>query len=654
MKGLLKWIAIIAVIIVAGVIAALLVTPQFIDTAQFKAPVEQYVSDATGRPVSIGDDIELNLFPWAGVSFTYLEIGNTREFDDSKFLSVKAAEVRIKLLPLLTRRVLVDRLIIDEPRVSLVTDKNGQVNWNFAKETAQPKTSEKSGSTASATGELPIAELLVQKIRITNAVVTITDLRSDTRQEIRSLNLELDKVSFDQPISVFFSAIVDDIPASIEGSIGPIGDPPGKDAIAVNLQIRSLNQLKVQVNGTVENLLDNPLADITLEVTEFSPRLLAKELSLDIPATSDSSVLSRMSLKAQIKGGTESVAISDGILMLDDSSMNFSARTRDFDKPDLGFELSLDQINLDRYLPPTKDDSQGKASSASAKASPQKTDYEPLRKMVVDGTVSIGELIVNKTTIDSTKFDITARDGSIRLDPLNIALYQGTVVGTAAINVQGNSPATKVQLAVDKLQLAPLLRDALEKDFLEGMLQARINLSMRGDEAASIKQSLNGTGNLNVLEGAIIGVDLNAIISDPKSALSSSRDTGAKARTPISELTAPFTMKNGLFRTTGTSIKSDRFNLLATGTADLVAEKLNFLLDSTLVETKTRKDGTTKVKKKKAVPVKVTGTFDKPKFSADMQGLGRDQLFKALEDDDPTSTKSQVGDLLKDFLSGDK
>jgi hypothetical protein len=37
-----------------------------------------------------------------------------------------------------------------------------------------------------------------------------------------------------------------------------------------------------------------------------------------------------------------------------------------------------------------------------------------------------------------------------------------------------------------------------------------------------------------------------------------------------------------------------------------------------------------------------------------MQTLGKDQLFRALEDDDPTSTKSQVGDLLKGFLSGDK
>ena len=37
----------------------------------------------------------------------------------------------------------------------------------------------------------------------------------------------------------------------------------------------------------------------------------------------------------------------------------------------------------------------------------------------------------------------------------------------------------------------------------------------------------------------------------------------------------------------------------------------------------------------------ITGTFDKPKFSADMQALGKDQLFKALEDDDPTQPRAR-------------
>ena len=173
------------------------------------------------------------------------------------------------------------------------------------------------------------------------------------------------------------------------------------------------------------------------------------------------------------------------MLVLDDSSMNFTCTARDFDKPNLAFDLSLDRINLDRYLPPDDDDAKGKPARTPSKASAQKTDYAPIRKMILNGKVSVGELIVNNAKIDSTKFAITARDGLIRLDPLTIMLYQGTATGTAAVNVKGDSPATTLQLAVDKLQVAPLLKDVMEKDFLEGVLQARINLSMAGDDAAA-------------------------------------------------------------------------------------------------------------------------------------------------------------------------
>ncbi len=112
MKGLLKWIAIIIVIIIViivfGVIAVLLITPQFIDTAGYKAPIELYLSKATGRPVSIDDDIKLRLFPWAEVSLSNLQVGNKKGSDDKKLVSIKAEEVHIKLLPSLSRRGIIE------------------------------------------------------------------------------------------------------------------------------------------------------------------------------------------------------------------------------------------------------------------------------------------------------------------------------------------------------------------------------------------------------------------------------------------------------------------------------------------------------------------------------------------------------------------
>jgi len=651
MKSFFKWIIIFAVVLIVVVIGALLIAPRFIDTAQFKAPVEHYVSEATGRPVSIGDDIALSLFPWAGISFSDLNIGNDTGFEEKHFLSVNAAGVRVKLLPLLSREVLVDRIIINEPHVSLITDKKGRVNWNFSRETIEEKTTAASGS--STPDELPITSLLVEKIRVTNGFVTITDHRDSTHREISDINLALDNVSFDQPIDVALSAVTDQMPLSIEGQFGPIGDPSKLETIALNVQIQLLDHLNARVTGRLDTINDIPSADLDLNVDEFSLRTLADTLKLDLPPTADPKVLNKLGLTAHIKADAESVKISDSKLVLDDSIINFTLTARGFDKPDLRFNLALDRINADRYLPPAVEDSNGDKTSASPTKTPsQKTDYAPLRTMILNGIVTIGTLVVNNATLDSTQLTITAGNGLLMLDPINVALYQGTVKGSAAMDFKGDRPKTDLELAVDKLQLAPLLKDAGDTDALEGALQARIALSMHGDDAKHIKQSLNGNGDLNISDCVFVGIDLTAIAEDPKKALAGGRESQQKARTEITELTAPFTINNGLVRTTGTSMKSERVHMLATGTIDLTSEKLDLLLEPKLVKRKRRDPS--KIKTSVSIPIKVTGTFDKPVYRADMTNFATNKLMDKLGDElgDNTELKKAAEELLKGILGG--
>ena len=68
MKQALKWGAIICVSLVVIVIAALVIISLLVDVNQYKPEIEKLVSDATQRSFKIGDEIDLSLFPWAGVS----------------------------------------------------------------------------------------------------------------------------------------------------------------------------------------------------------------------------------------------------------------------------------------------------------------------------------------------------------------------------------------------------------------------------------------------------------------------------------------------------------------------------------------------------------------------------------------------------------
>lgn len=350
MKQALKWsaLAVIALIVVA--IGALLVIPQFLDPNRYKPQLERYVMETTGRPLTVGGDVRLSLFPWAGVSFSDLKLGNPATFVEKDFLTVKSFVVRVKLWPLLSKKVEVDRLVVEEPHLFLVTNKDGRVNWDFGAKPAPVKPSPDT-EPASEAG-WPIASLLVGELSLQNGLIAMIDHGKGSRLEVATLNAALRDVSFDRPVRLTISAAVNQKPLSAEGRFGPLGPNPGQGSVPLELTAAAFGQLQLKVKGTLENLMIAPIGRMDAEVAEFSPRRLLSEIGQPPPAAADPKVLERVSLKARVSADAKSVAVSDAVLVLDDSKLNFSAKATEFAKPNIAFDLHLDQINIDRYLPP--------------------------------------------------------------------------------------------------------------------------------------------------------------------------------------------------------------------------------------------------------------------------------------------------------------
>ena len=658
MKSALKWTAVAVVSLAVVVIGALLIIPSLIDVNKFKPELERYVSETTGRPMSVDGDARLSLFPWAGVSFTNLKLGNTPAFTEKDFLTVRSFDVRVKLLPLLFKQVEVDRLVVQEPRVFLVTNTDGRVSWDFGAKPGEGNPPAKPDTATAQTG-LPIQSLMVGELSIQDGQLTLIDHGKGSRREISRLNLSLKDVSLERPVRFSFSASFNQKPLSAEGRLGPVGKNIGLSAVPLEVKADAFGQLKLQVKGSVENLLTAPLASVTLEVAEFSPRKLAAEIGQSLPATTDAKVLERLAFKAGIKADAKAVTVSDGRLVLDDSTLNFALDAREFSKPHITFDLKLDQIDLDRYLPPKAAVGQRKApethaapsGAQPAQAAPKKTDYTPLRQLVMSGNAAIGKLKVNNAELEDVNLKIAAKDGVLALDPLTMKLYQGTAAGKTVVNVKGESPMTDVQLNLDKVQVHPLLKDLAGKDFLEGTTKAQIVLSMTGDGPARIKQSLNGRGSLIFSDGAIIGVDLAHMARNVKAALGGEVKSGPKLRTDFAEFLAPFTIENGVFHTSETSLKSPLLRLLAAGKADLVKETLDFRIDPKLVGT-IKGQGDEKDRSGLGVPIIVSGSFDQPVFMPDVAAMGKDQLKKALGPLDPgdAKIKEKARDLIKGIL----
>jgi AsmA protein len=635
MNKAIKWGLIICVGLVVLVIATLLIAPAFIDIRDYKPEIEKFVTDKTGRPFTIGEDLNLSLFPWAGVSFSDAQLGNLSGFAEKEFVSVKSFEVRVKLLPLLSKNIQVKRFILNEPSITLIKNKNGRVNWDpivpAGDKTAAPQKTE-TAETPGAGAGLPIGDLTVGECVLKNGSAFIIDHSTQSRQEITAVNLNLQDVSLDRPIQVSFAAQYNKQPLSMEGTIGPIGKDFKQGTIPLDLDINALKELILQLKGSLINPGSKPAVDLVVEMKPFSPRKLMAAMDQPFPvATSDPKALDSVALKANVKANAAQATVSNGVLNLDESTLNFSLKASDFSRPNLTFDMNLDQINLDRYLPP-KSEQQPKPVDADAeKTAPKKaTDYEPLRKLILDGRMKIGQLVASKAVIQDLLVQIKAKNGIFNLDPLQMVMYQGNVSGKGNFNVQTQTPKSNMSLKVAGVQAGPLLRDVLEKDILEGVTNAQLNLAMAGDNADTIKQTLNGDGQLQFNDGAIVGIDLAGMVRNAKAAFGLADKPSERPRTDFAELTAPFTITNGVFNTPQTSLKSPLFRVLAAGNANLVKETLDFRVEPKVVGT-IKGQGDAADRTGLMVPVIVSGTFAKPQFRPDLAGVAKKQLQNALE-----------------------
>ncbi len=627
MKKAIKWISIAVGVVVILVIATLLIVPMFVDIQKYKPEIEKKVSEAVGRPFTIGGELRLSLFPWAGIAFSDLHMGNPPGFKEKDFVSVKSFDVKVKLIPLITKDIQIKRFILKGPRIALIKSKTGRGNWEGlgkpAKEAPAKDRNKKADKPESGGGGgLPIKSLAVGKFAITEGAVLLIDHAKGERVEISDITFRLKDVSFDRPVKMEFSALVDGRPLSMKGNIGPVGKDPGKGTIPLELSVNALKQLNIILKGKIVDPATKLKFDLALQVAPFSPRKLVAALGRKFPVnTADAKALTRVALKTGVKGDLNSVSISGGILDLDESKLKFTAKAKEFSKPNIMFDLNLDKIDLDRYLPPPGEKKPAEETAkAKTPAVKKKTDYTPLRKLVLDGTIRVGKLKANNARIQDVYLKVVGKNGLFNIEPLTLKLYQGDMSAKSTLDVRQDTPKSNLELQAKGIQVGPLIKDVMKKDFLEGAVKARVAISMRGDDPDRIKKTLNGKGDLLFTDGAIVGIDIAGMVRNVKAKFGLAKAGGTKPRTDFSELHAPFTITNGVVNTPNTTMSSPLLRLVAKGDAHLVKETLDFRVEPKVVFT-TKGQGDAKERSGIMVPVLVTGTFSSPKFRPDLKGM---------------------------------
>jgi len=373
----------------------------------------------------------------------------------------------------------------------------------------------------------------------------------------------------------------------------------------------TLEGLDLKTAGSVEfsDIFDEVSAAGQLEVAPFNLRRLARQLRQELPETADDDAFTRVALSGRFDLSDAGLNLERVELQLDDTRLGGEfSMTETALRPVTKFDLNVDQIDLDRYLPP---DSQARQASGEDAA------LLALAATDLDGELSIDRLTVSKARLDGFRMHLTSRDNVLQADPVTAALYEGRLTAAAVLDANPNLPALTLNMELTDIQAEPMLMDMAGKARLRGKGNFTAALTSQGDSVAAMKRSLSGPMSLSFTEGAITGFDLGRTLRQWKQFKKGQIiDVEDSAVTDFTEFTGNAVARNGIVRMDDLGLKAPAFRLQGEGVlADLHTDTIDYRAVATVVNTAKGAGGRELAELEGlALPLIVDGALDDPKI----------------------------------------
>ena len=135
----------------------------------------------------------------AGVTLAGVSIAEEPGLDTKEpFLTAREIELRLRLLPLVRRRLVVDRVLVEEPVVNLVRTESGAMNVDsLGKRAAPSRPHAAAGAAAAAAPAFQLASL-----RLRHGTLRYRDLSTGRTVELAQVAVDARQPQFDAPVPV--------------------------------------------------------------------------------------------------------------------------------------------------------------------------------------------------------------------------------------------------------------------------------------------------------------------------------------------------------------------------------------------------------------------------------------------------------------------
>lgn len=672
------------VLLIAIIVAAL---PLFFSPNDFKPQIASAVKEKTGRDLTIAGDIELSIFPWLGVTVEKLALSNAEGFDDVPFAEIDNAHVKAKLLPLLSKRFEVDRILLKGLVLNLEKNESGIGNWDDFK---QAKPEAKTTATATVWEDTvtvdtdtetealkTLAGLAVAGVTLEHSRLNWHDRQNNTRFSVKELNLSTGDLAYGKPVDLKLRFILDqpeqertahyelssvvlfnekldyfqltrfDLATEIRGKDIPGDSLSAKMAalaeLNLNTQTLELTKLDVEsgqlhatatLSGT--KVLDAPVFEGPVSVKRFNPSAWLEQAGIERPVMRDDRALTLFSADFRLQASSESADFQNISIQLDDSMIEGQGRIGNFDDPAVSFDLKIDVLNADRYLAPKEESEKtaqpiaGPAAAAAAGAS--MIPVEILRKLNINGLLSIGQLTVSNLLLNGVDLKLTSKDGKLNTVQSVKTLYRGSYEGAMHVDVSGELPQWRLNENFNGIQIEPLLNDYSGTAKIAGALTASTKLQAIGNDSKALKSTLNGEVEFSFQDSIIRGFNLQQMIDDAKSLLNGAPvlRENPKDQTAFSEIKGSARIVNGLIRNDDLIATASKLEATGNGSVDLKSEQVDYRVNAKLIRSKAVEGKPDKIKEIPLV-INISGHLKEPEYKLDIASMLKDRQLEKLE-----------------------
>lgn len=237
----------------------------------------------------------------------------------------------------------------------------------------------------------------------------------------------------------------------------------------------------------------------------------------------------------------------------------------------------------------------------------------------VEAHLKIGSIQLPGLQLDDMETYLHADKDHIALSRFKSGLYGGHTEG--GISIANTRPATyRLQQNASNIQIQPLLQDLFGFHSFSGNGDAVIDLTASGENRKQLIRSLQGSLSLNISNGAWHGIDMDSILKNGLSGKIS-------GSTPFYRFTLNSEISDGISRHIDTELFSDSLYVTSNGYTNLDTQELS---EDVLIRNAVHP-------KNKPIPLKITGTVNKPSITVDYGRLtgginSRKEKQKILED----------------------